>query len=207
MNGLYPIATVPLAGWVGAAAMAILLAIAAYRLGLFDRLGAALAGDAKSRREALARSGTDEGAAKVARFAGMLTDPDEVRLIRWTPARTPEGVRIALGASPKAWYLWLPVPAVLMRVPDALFAQVHHDDRGEGVVALRCEVRECDEALTATDGATVEEAADSIDLAASLLNGLVIVDPVAKAALSRAREAILVEPMPVPANIAVSLAS
>jgi hypothetical protein len=181
MNGLVPIATVPTVGWIGIAAMGALMLAAVARGRLFDRLGATLAGDKKQLNEGLARTGTVDGAAKVARFATMLADTDEVRLIRWTPARTAEGVRIALGASPKAWYLWLPVPMVLMRVPDAFIDQMQHDDRGAGVVALDVTVRACDDVVTATDGDTVEEADDSLEFARSLLNGLVIVDPVAKA--------------------------
>ncbi len=181
MNGPVTIAAVPTAGWIGIAAMAALILTAVIRIGVFERFGAVLAGDQKQRNEGLARTGTADGAAKVARFASMLTDADEVRLIRWTPARTPEGVRIALGASPKAWYLWLPVPMVLMRVPDGFIDQMNHDDRGAGVVALEVVARSCEEVVTATDGETVEEAANSFELAQSLLSGLVIVDPVAKA--------------------------
>lgn len=206
MNGLVPIAAVPTAGWIGIAAMAALILAAVVRIGIFERLGAALAGDNKQRKEGLARTGTVDGAAKVARFASMLTDIDEVRLIRWTPARTPEGVRIALGASPKAWYLWLPVPMVLMRVPDGFIDQMQHDERGEGVVALEVIARECDELVTATDGETVEEAENSFELAQSLLSGLVIVDPVAKAQAEAGREANIAVPRPDPAR-AVSLAS
>ena len=177
MAGLETVATVPIAGWVGIAAMAALLAVAAVRLGGFERLGASLAGDRKRQQDALARTATPDGAERVARFAAMLTEPREVRLIRWTPARTPEGSRIVLGASPMAWYLWLPEPVVLMRIPDSLVGQMHHDDRGEGVVALRCEARASDDCVTATDGLTVEDADNSLELAETLLSGLVIVDP------------------------------
>jgi hypothetical protein len=100
-----------------------------------------------------------------------------VRLIRWTPARTRDGTRIALGASPAAWYLWLPEPAVLLRVPDSLVARAEHVERGDGVAELRCESRTGVGFVTATDGATVEEADDSPALAHSLLDGLVFVDP------------------------------
>lgn len=182
MNGLNTIATVSAGVWIGLVAMAGLMIVAAVRLNFLERFGASLAGDNKHRREALARTASDDGAAKVARFAHMLADSDEVRTIRWTPARTPEGVRIALGASPKAWYLWLPVPMVLIRVPDALFAAVHHDSVSQGVVSLRCEVAASEEVATATDGESVETAVDSLQIAASFLEGLVIVDPTASAA-------------------------
>ncbi len=150
---------------------------AVVRLRLLDRLGARLAGETKARREALARTGTTDGAKKVARFAAMLAGAEEVRLIRWTPARTADGTRIALGASPAAWYLWLPEPAVLLRVPDSLVARAEHLEVSEGVARLRCESRAGDGFVTATDGITVEEADDSPTLARSLLDGLVFVDP------------------------------
>jgi hypothetical protein len=148
-----------------------------YRFRLLDRLGARLAGEPKARREALAKAGTTDGAKKVARFASMLADSEEVRLIRWTPARTNDGTRIALGASPAAWYLWLAEPAVLLRVPDTLVAKAEHVELGDGVAKLRCEARAGSGFVTATDGATVEEADDSPGLAHSLLDGLVFVDP------------------------------
>ncbi len=206
MSGLAIIATVPTIAWFGIAAMAVLMIAAAARLGLFDRVGAALAGDNKQTREGLARTGTAEGSARVASLASMLTDADEVRLIRWTPARTNEGVRIALGASPKAWYLWLPVPMVLMRVPDGFVSQMNHRDRGTGVVQLVCEMRACDEVVTATDGETVEEAEDSLELAQSLLHGLVIVDPVAKQQPAPAA-ATAADEVPADRKVTVSLAS
>ncbi len=147
------------------------------RFGLLDRFGAHLAGEPKARREALSRTGTTDGAKKVARFASMLAGAEEVRLIRWTPARTADGMRIALGASPAAWYLWLPEPAVLLRVPDCLVARAEHEEIADGVATLRCESRPGDGFVTATDGVTVEEADDSPALARSLLDGLVFVDP------------------------------
>ena len=149
----------------------------AYQFKALDRLGAHLAGEPKARREALARTATTEGAKKVARLAAMLADGEEVRLIRWTPARTADGCRIALGASPTAWYLWLPEPAVLVRVPDVLVAKAEHVDIGDGVSTLRCVSRTGAGFVTATDGVTVEEADDSPTLAHSLLDGLVFVDP------------------------------
>lgn len=177
MAGLTTVATVPLAGWVGIVLMAALLIAATVQLRLFDRLGASLAGDRKRRQEALARTATPDGAERVARFASMLCDPDEVRTIRWTPARTTEGSRIVLGTSPMAWYLWLPEPVVLVRVPDSLIANMQQAERGDGVVELTCESRQADEYVTATDGTSIEEADNSRELAESLLSGLVIVDP------------------------------
>ena len=177
MAALTTLGTVPLAGWVGIGLMALLLGAAAIQLRFFDRLGASLAGDRKRRQDALARTATPDGAERVARFASMLCDPEEVRTIRWTPARTPEGARIVLGTSPMAWYLWLPEPVVLMRVPDALVANMQQTDRGDGVVELQCESRTSNECVTATDGTTIEDADNSRELAESLLSGLVIIDP------------------------------
>ena len=161
---------------------ALLVMAAAIRFRAFDRLGAALAGDRKGEREALQRTATADGAERVARFAAMLSDPEETRLIRWTPARTPEGSRIVLGASPMAWYLWLPEPVVLMRVPDSFVGQMEHVALADGVTEMRCTPRASDDVVTATDGTTVEEADNSIELAGSLLSGLVVADPNRKAA-------------------------
>ena len=119
----------------------LIVAGAVLRFRLLDRLGARLAGEPKARREALARTGTTDGAKKVARLAAMLADAEEVRLIRWTPARTTDGTRIVLGASPAAWWLWLAEPAVLLRVPDTLVARAEHIEVADGVAKLRCESR------------------------------------------------------------------
>jgi hypothetical protein len=164
--------------WAAIAVAAVgILALLAIRYRALDRLGSRLAGEPKARREALARTGTTDGATKVARFAAMLADPQEVRLIRWTPARTSDGLRIALGASPAAWYLWLPEPSVLVRVPDCLVARAEHVDVGDGVAELHCEMRDGDGVVAATDGVTIEEAENSPALAKTLLHGLVFVDP------------------------------
>ena len=172
------IAAIPPLGWAAIVVVAVAaLGIAVLRFRLLDRLGARLAGEPKARREALAKAGTTDGAKKVARYAAMLADSEEVRLIRWTPARTNDGTRIALGASPAAWYLWLAEPAVLLRVPDTLVAKAEHVELGDGVAKLRCEARSGTAYVTATDGVTVEEADDSPTLAHSLLDGLVFVDP------------------------------
>lgn len=176
------VGVVPVVGWLGLALMAGLIVAAAIRLGWFERLGSMLAGDGTYTREALARTGTAEGAAKVAACAELLADDEEVRLIRWTPARTADGSRVALGASPAAWYLWLPLPAILLRVPDALVDQVEHHERGDGVVEITCTSRAGDATITATDGETVETSDESVELAASLLSGLVIVDPAQRTA-------------------------
>src|SRR4051812_25111843 len=169
---------VPPLGWAAiAVAVFVLVAYAVVRFKLLDRLGERLAGEPKARREALARTGTTDGAKKVARLAAMLAGTEEVRLIRWTPARTADGLRIALGASPAAWYLWLAEPSVLLRVPDTLVARADHVELADGVCELHCESRTGDGFVTATDGVTVEEADDSAALAQSLLHGLVFVDP------------------------------
>ncbi|HEY3832071.1 MAG TPA: hypothetical protein VGO03_07235 [Acidimicrobiia bacterium] len=172
------VAAVPPLGWAAIVVVAVAAICAAVlRFHLLDRLGARLAGEPKARREALAKAGTTDGAKKVARFASMLADSEEVRLIRWTPARTSDGTRIALGASPAAWYLWLAEPSVLLRVPDTLVAKAEHVEIGDGVAELRCEARSGRGYVTATDGTTVEEAENSPALAHSLLDGLVFVDP------------------------------
>jgi hypothetical protein len=184
------VGVVPVVGWLGLALMGGLIVAAAVRLGWFERLGGILAGDGVYAREALARTGTAEGAAKVAACADLLAHDEEVRLIRWTPARTAHGSRVALGASPLAWYLWLPQPALLLRVPDALVAQVEYQDRGDGVVQMTCTSQAADEAVTITDGETVETAPDSLALAAQLLSGLVIVDPNARSAAAAADDSV-----------------
>ncbi len=190
------LATVPRAAWFGVGALGLAIVAVLLRFRVLDRIGSRLAGEAKARREALARTGTTDGVTKVARFAAMLADPVEVRLIRWTPARTTEGMRIALGASPAAWYLWLPEPAVLLRIPDSLVAKAEHVDKGNGVAELHCEARAGAGFVTATDGLTVEEADESPSLARSLLHGLVFVDPRHRpeATPSRAATASTAEP-------------
>jgi hypothetical protein len=189
---------------LGVGLAVLFVAVAGYlimRFRILDRLGSRLAGEPKARREALARTGTTDGAKKVARFASMLADAEEVRLIRWTPARTTDGLRIALGASPAAWYLWLPEPSVLMRIPDSLVARADHVVVSDGVAELHCESRAGDGYVTATDGVTVEEADDSPALAQSLLHGLVFVDP------SRRNEPAPAAAANVPKVASVSLAS
>ena len=201
MSAAATVAVVPVMGWIGFGVAGVLVIAAAFRWRWFERLGSVLAGDAKYEREALARTGTAEGAERVAACAAMLAPVDEVRLIRWTPARTSAGIRVVLGASPAAWYLWLPLPSVLLRVPDALVDSVQHTERGNGVVELTCTGRMADAVVTATDGDTVESAADSFELATTLLSGLVIVDPNRRPERTPAAAAD-----PAPLGVAVGLA-
>ena len=168
--------------WIAILAMAALIAWAIWRTAAFDRLGRRLAGDHRHDRALRERAASAEGVAHVADLAAELAEPDEVRAIRWTPARATNGARLALGASPAAWYLWLLEPEVLIRIPDALVAAVDHVPQHDAVVRLACHARNADAYITATDGNGVERSDDSFALTTLLLDGLTIVDPEARIA-------------------------
>lgn len=162
-------------------ALVVVIVIALWRSAALARLGSHLAGDHR-RAEAFSEHATSaQTVARVAELASLLASREEQRLIRWTPARAASGARLALGASPAAWYLWLPEPEILVRVPDAFVARVEHVGAKGSIVRLACSTRAADDAVTATDGELVEEAVGAEALAAALLDGLVIVDPTAQA--------------------------
>ncbi len=184
--------------WIGIVVVGALVALLVWRTSAFERLGARIAGDHRRAAVIAARAASPEAVARVAELASLLATREEQRLIRWTPARAANGARLALGASPAAWYLWLPEPSVLVRVPDALVANVDHEAQHDAVVRLRCRTRDADDALvTATDGTVVEEAEAPAATAATLLDGLVILDPLAKPTADPSVGAIdLAEPRP-----------
>jgi hypothetical protein len=156
------------------------LGIALWKTRAFERFGGRLAGDHRRAAAAAARATSPVMVAPIAQLVAVLAPKEERRVIRWTPARSATGARLALGASPAAWYLWLPDPEVLVRVPDALIASAVHEPEREGVIRLHCTTRACDVAVTATDGTVLEEAEHSEALAAALLDGLLVADPQAR---------------------------
>src|SRR5438309_324680 len=94
-----------------------LLGFTLWRTAAFERLGARLAGDRRRAALAAARAAGPDGIARVAELTALLAAREERRFIRWTPARAANGARLILGASPAAWYFWLPEPMILVRVP------------------------------------------------------------------------------------------
>ncbi len=166
----------------------VVLAWVLWRTRAFERLGSRLAGDRGRAARAAAAAASPEQLARVAQLVALLASREERRFVRWTPARASSGARFVLGASPAAWYLWLPEPGILVRVPDALVASVEQHRETGAVVRLVCRSRDADAVVTATDGTVVEEADRSVRLAAALLDGLLIVDPEATRAERPAAE-------------------
>ena len=167
---------------VGSVVAAVVLGGVLWRTHAFERLGSRLAGDHRRAAAAAARATSPEMVTRIAELVAILASKEERRVIRWTPARARSGARLALGASPAAWYLWLPEPEVLVRVPDALVASAVPEPERDGVLRLRCTTRPGTAAVVATDGTVLEEAEHSVELAAVLLDGLLVADPQARPA-------------------------
>lgn len=194
---------------VGSFLTVVLIGLLLWRSHAFERLGGRLAGDHRRAAAAAARATSPEMVARIGELVAILATKEERRVIRWTPARARSGARLALGASPAAWYLWLPEPEVLVRVPDALVASAVTEPERDGVIRLRCTTRPGAAAVVATDGTVLEEAEHSVELAAVLLDGLLVADPQARPApgASGAPDALDERPAAADRKLALTLAS